>query len=75
MTGAGFGIITVTTDSGVRGYQNACPHTGGPLCPPGLTPLSRDGAHLVCTTHGALFRVQDGVCVAGPCVGLRLTPA
>ena len=26
------------------------------------------------TGHGALFRLEDGVCVAGPCAGERLKP-
>jgi nitrite reductase/ring-hydroxylating ferredoxin subunit len=28
----------------------------------------------MCSTHGALFRVEDGVCLAGPCQGDRLEP-
>ena len=28
---------------------------------------------LVCCHHGARYRPDDGVCVAGPCVGGRLT--
>ncbi|CAN5280874.1 Rieske 2Fe-2S domain-containing protein [soil metagenome] len=28
--------------------------------------------YLVCATHGALYRPDDGVCVAGPCTGARL---
>ena len=30
--------------------------------------------HIRCTWHGALFRIDDGACVAGPCTGQRLTP-
>ncbi len=26
------------------------------------------------TTHGALFRIDDGRCLAGPCQGDRLEP-
>jgi nitrite reductase/ring-hydroxylating ferredoxin subunit len=58
-----------------RNWLNACPHTGGPLAPDGIVPLSRDGQHLVCMTHGALFRLSDGLCIAGPCAGQSLTPA
>ena len=35
------------------------------------TPRDR---YLHCDGHGALFRVEDGVCVDGPCVGERLAP-
>jgi nitrite reductase/ring-hydroxylating ferredoxin subunit len=36
--------------------------------------FTRDGRHLLCSGHAALFRPQDGECVAGPCAGDRLTP-
>lgn len=68
-------VLTVTTSTGEKRYINACPHTGVPLAPPGETPLSRDGLHLVCTLHGALFRIEDGYCIAGPCEGQSLQPA
>jgi nitrite reductase/ring-hydroxylating ferredoxin subunit len=32
-----------------------------------------DSRHLICATHGAVYRPDDGVCVAGPCVGASLT--
>ena len=36
--------------------------------------LSEDGALIACSWHGALFRIEDGACVGGPCAGQRLTP-
>ncbi len=55
-------------------YRNACPHTGMPLdFQPGRF-LTADGALIQCSTHGAKFRIEDGVCVSGPCMGDRLTP-
>ncbi len=54
---------------GVRVYRNRCPHRGTPLdWQPGRF-LDREGRHLVCATHCALFRLEDGHCVAGPCAG------
>lgn len=56
------------------GYLNACPHTGGPLdWVPGRF-LNAEGDLIQCSTHGALFRIEDGFCVAGPCAGASLTP-
>ena len=55
-------------------YRNACPHLGTPL---NLLPdrfLDRNGEYLLCRTHGAIFRVEDGLCLAGPCRGARLDP-
>ena len=36
--------------------------------------LTRDRENLLCATHGARFRIEDGFCVAGPCPGASLTP-
>lgn len=58
-----------------HGYLNSCPHAGTPLDWVPDRFMAPDGEHLACATHGALFRVADGHCVAGPCAGDRLTPA
>jgi len=57
----------------IYGYENACPHIGTPL---NFLPdqfLSTDGSYILCSTHGALFQIEDGLCVAGPCQGEKLT--
>lgn len=57
----------------VYAYVNSCPHVGTPL---DLWPnefLSADGTDIVCSTHGALFAPDGGLCTAGPCAGDRLT--
>jgi nitrite reductase/ring-hydroxylating ferredoxin subunit len=53
---------------------NRCPHVGTPLDWAENEFLDREGRHIVCATHGALFRIDDGRCVAGPCQGDRLEP-
>lgn len=54
-------------------YLNRCPHRGTPLdWMPGQF-LSADGSHIVCATHGARFRIEDGFCFDGPCAGASLT--
>lgn len=67
-------VLVVRDGAGVRGFVDACPHRGTPLGNPLGRVLDADGRHLVCSTHGARFRLADGVCVAGPCVGARLSP-
>jgi nitrite reductase/ring-hydroxylating ferredoxin subunit len=67
-------IFVVRQGDSVFGYLNSCPHTGGPL---DWTPdrfLDLDGRYIQCAMHAALFRVEDGRCIAGPCNGDRLTP-
>lgn len=63
------GIIVVRLGQSVVAYRNRCPHRGTPLDwrPDDFLDLARE--HLVCATHGALFRLEDGFCVAGPCEG------
>lgn len=68
------GVIVVATSGGIRAYRNCCPHMGTPLETfPGEF-LDRETGDLVCSTHGARFRVSDGLCLSGPCVGSRLAP-
>jgi len=58
----------------VFAYLNRCPHTGAPLdWMPGQF-LSLDQQHIQCAMHCALFRIDDGKCLAGPCEGASLTP-
>lgn len=58
----------------VRGYVDRCPHAGMPLAQELDGYLTADGALIQCSWHGALFRVEDGGCVGGPCVGQFLRP-
>ena len=68
------GLFAVRRGDWVRVYVNACPHLGVPLdWLPGRF-LSADGQRIVCATHGAEFRLEDGACLKGPCKGERLEP-
>lgn len=53
----------------VRAYVNLCPHMRVPLDRTGAGVFDRAKRHLLCGTHGARFRPDDGVCVSGPCAG------
>jgi nitrite reductase/ring-hydroxylating ferredoxin subunit len=55
------------------GYVDSCPHTGQPLGGPTGRHVTREGDLILCTGHGALFRIEDGFCTAGPCGGQRLS--
>lgn len=73
-TGREVRIFAVRRGATVYAYLNRCPHRGTPLDWTQDHLLDAEGRHLVCATHGALFRVEDGVCLAGPCVGDQLVP-
>ncbi len=53
-------------------YRNHCPHLGLPLEWMPDQFMDRDGHYIQCATHGALFRVENGLCVSGPCQGESL---
>ncbi len=57
----------------VFGYRDRCPHAGLPLAQELDRYLTADGALVVCSWHGALFDVERGCCVGGPCAGAGLT--
>jgi nitrite reductase/ring-hydroxylating ferredoxin subunit len=67
-------IVIVRRANVLRAYLNACPHQGTPLETFPDRFLNEDGSLLICSTHGARFRVEDGFCVSGPCAGKRLQP-
>ena len=67
-------VFVVRSNDSVYGYINSCPHTGGPLDWMADQFLSVDNRYIQCATHDALFRLDDGLCVAGPCTGDQLTP-
>jgi nitrite reductase/ring-hydroxylating ferredoxin subunit len=53
-------------------YRNSCPHLGVELNWLEDQFLDVEGVLIQCATHGALFVVETGVCVAGPCRGKSL---
>ncbi len=63
-------------------WANACRHQPTPLDvvadPEWLgdgvraAPMDEDRVHLLCHSHGALYRIRDGYCVSGPCSGQGL---
>ncbi|MBY4678294.1 Rieske (2Fe-2S) protein [Marinobacterium arenosum] len=54
-------------------YENNCPHRSIPLewMPDQFLDVEKN--FLQCATHGALFKIDSGECVFGPCVGDALT--
>ncbi len=67
-------VFVIRRHDRLYAYINECPHFGTPL--DGLPDrfFDRAGEHLLCGTHGALFRPEDGFCVRGPCAGEHLAP-
>ena len=67
-------IFVVQKDGVVQAYENSCPHTEGPLDWVPDQFLAPEKDLILCATHGALFQIEDGYCISGPCTGDSLTP-
>lgn len=72
--GNGADFFVVCKGGQVHAYRNRCPHTGAPLEWLPHQFLDADNGFVECAMHGALFRVGDGYCLRGPCVGQSLEP-
>jgi nitrite reductase/ring-hydroxylating ferredoxin subunit len=67
-----FGVLLLRRGDVVHAYRNCCPHHSLPLnFEPGLFHLF-DGELLMCAHHTAMFRIVDGYCYDGPCLGASL---
>lgn len=65
----GKSVVLVKKDGQVHAYLNWCPHLGIEL---NFMPdqfLDSDNAFLMCANHGALFDIDSGHCLSGPCSG------
>lgn len=69
---AGEKLFAVRKDGQLYAYRNRCPHRGIPLewLPDQF--LDHSASLIQCATHGALFLIESGECVAGPCAGQSL---
>lgn len=65
-------LFVVKKGGKLYAYINSCPHTGAPLNWQDNRFLSYDSRYIQCALHGAMFRIEDGACVAGPCPGTCL---
>lgn len=69
---AGEKLFAVRKDGQLHAYRNRCPHKGIPLEWLADQFLDTSASLIQCATHGALFLIESGECVAGPCAGQSL---
>lgn len=67
-------VVVVADDGKPRVYLNECKHIPIPLDAGTAQLLDDETGMLFCGTHGALYRLEDGYCTAGPCMGETLDP-
>jgi nitrite reductase/ring-hydroxylating ferredoxin subunit len=65
-------LFAIRQDNRLHAYWNSCPHLGIPLNWMPEKFLDLDGSLIQCSSHGALFQIDSGQCIAGPCTGDRL---
>ena len=65
-------IFIVRRKGRAYAYLNWCPHNQVLIDQiPGQF-FNQDRSLIQCSKHGALFRIEDGYCVEGPCLGESL---
>ena len=69
----GVRVLAVRREGQVYVYRNRCPHRGVPLEWQPDQFLDPSASLIQCATHAALFLIETGECVAGPCAGQSLT--
>lgn len=67
-------IFVVHKDGEFHAFINRCPHTGVTLEWQEDQFLDRDQAYIQCASHDALFDIDTGLCIHGPCTGDSLAP-
>ena len=67
-------IFVVRQGDRVIGYHNVCPHVATPLNWADGNFMTLDRKYILCDSHGAEFRIEDGHCISGPCMGDSLEP-
>jgi len=67
-------LIAIRRQDQVFLYLNRCPHRGIPLEWQPDQFLDVERQFIQCSTHGALFRIDNGQCIQGPCIGQALQP-
>lgn len=64
--------LLIYHENSVHSYLNRCPHTGVNLEWMPNQFLDTSEKFIQCSTHGALFKIEDGFCLRGPCIGDKL---
>lgn len=64
--------FVVYSNAGVFAYRNSCPHIGMNLEFSKNKFLDADSKYIQCSMHGALFTIDTGLCIHGPCLNQSL---
>lgn len=65
-------IFVIRDHEKLVAYENRCPHNRGPLDWMPNQFLDRTEEYIQCSGHGALFLIENGKCIYGPCANQSL---
>lgn len=65
-------VFVVNKDGVYTAFFNWCPHLGIELNFRPDVFLCSENHFIQCANHGALFDTEGGLCLSGPCSGMRL---
>jgi nitrite reductase/ring-hydroxylating ferredoxin subunit len=64
--------FVVLNDGSYNAYKNQCMHLPVELDWQDNNFLDEEGKFIICATHGAIYNLEEGYCVSGPCQGMKL---
>lgn len=68
-------VFVVNRQGHFYAYRDVCPHYGDTTLPwKKHAYLDSQGKHIVCAAHRAIFTIDTGECLSGPCRGAYLKP-
>ena len=65
-------IFVVRQGKNVFSYLNWCPHNQVLIDQIPNKFFNHDKSYIQCSKHGALFEIDGGLCIEGPCMGENL---
>lgn len=60
-------VVLIKHDDDIKAYENNCPHQDVPLDEAYKIDVNPFEMTMKCSVHDAYFRIEDGVCIEGPC--------
>lgn len=60
-------VVLIKHENEIKAYENNCPHQDVPLDEAYKIDINPFEMTMKCSVHDAFFRIEDGVCIEGPC--------
>lgn len=67
-------VVLIKHEGEIKAYENNCPHQDVPLDEAYKIDINPFELTMKCSVHDAYFRIEDGVCIEGPCWRDELKP-